>query len=138
MRARLDPRAARLGRRRGRRSELGVDGSRAGWRFTVILRVDEEVLAAAGPPRQVGGRVLTLGRGRPGQVLLTATKADGCAACRGHGRKADPARSRAPSVAGIRPERTAPTSSAWSASVWSAYARAKRPNARPSLSLLPA
>ena len=75
VRARLDPRTARLGRRLGRRSELGVDGYRAGWPFTVMLRVSEEVLAAAGPPRRVGGRVFTLGRGRHGQVQLTARKA---------------------------------------------------------------
>jgi hypothetical protein len=49
VRALLDPQTARLGRRVGRRSELGVDGVRAGWPFTVILRVSEEVLAAAGP-----------------------------------------------------------------------------------------
>lgn len=70
----VDPRTARLGRRLGRRSELGVDGVRAGWPFTVILRVSEEVLATAGPPRRVGSRIFTLGRGRHGQVLLTTTR----------------------------------------------------------------
>lgn len=75
VRALLDPRTARLGRRLGRRSELGVDGVRAGWPFTIILRVSEEVLAAAGPPRRVGARIFTLGRGRYGQLLLTATRA---------------------------------------------------------------
>ena len=76
-------------------------------------------------------------RRRPGGGS-PAGSAGGCAGCPPHGRKADPARSSAPSVAGIRPERTAATSRAWSASVWSAYARAKRPKASPSLSPLPA
>ena len=75
VRAVLDPRTARLGRRLGRRSELGVDGVRAGWPFAIMLRASEEVVAAAGPPRKVGARMFTLGRGRYGQVLLTATKA---------------------------------------------------------------
>ena len=71
----LDPRTARLGRPVPRRSELGVDGTRAGWPFTIMLRVGDDVLAQAGPPHRVGSRVLTLFRGRRGPLSLTAVKA---------------------------------------------------------------
>jgi hypothetical protein len=74
VRARLDPKTARLGRPIPRRSELGVDGWRAGWPFTVMLRVGDEVLAQAGPPKRVGSRVLTLSRGRHGPLSITAVR----------------------------------------------------------------
>jgi len=71
----LDPRTARLGGPVRRRSELGASVVASGWPFTVMLRVSDEVLAQAGPARQVGRRIFTLARGHHDQVLLTATKA---------------------------------------------------------------
>ena len=71
----LDPRTARLGGPVRRRSELGVAVVLAGWRWTVMLRVPDEVVAQAGGEHQVGRRLFALTRGRHDQVLLTATKA---------------------------------------------------------------
>jgi glycosyltransferase involved in cell wall biosynthesis len=74
VRALLDPKTARLGRPIPRRSELGVDGTRAGWPFTIMLRVSDEVLAQAGPPKRVGSRVFTLSRGRQGPLSITGVR----------------------------------------------------------------
>ena len=71
----LDPRTARLGGPVRRRSELGVAVTLSGWRFTVMLRVPDEVVAQAGGEHQVGRRLFALARGHHDQVLLTATKA---------------------------------------------------------------
>ena len=68
----VDPRTARSGRPVTARSALLVQVRHAGWSAVVPVRVDADVLAAAGADPMVEGRVLRVGRGADGYLRLEA------------------------------------------------------------------
>jgi glycosyltransferase involved in cell wall biosynthesis len=71
----LDPRTARAGRAVTRNSDLIVQLRRAGWNFSTHLRVDAEVLAAAGAlDCVVGKRVLNVATRGGDRLVLQARK----------------------------------------------------------------